>query len=95
LRQRASGSRHGNALGGDFDVRLDITSRPVHLNITTGTLDAKQRYAAFSPATDASGPTFSSAGVLLAVMTRLWCWQLVMFDDTRLSLFKRVLHCLN
>jgi hypothetical protein len=33
-------SRHGKALGNDFDGRLDIVPPYVHMNVTTGILDA-------------------------------------------------------
>ena len=33
-------SRHGNALGTDFDGRLDIIPQNVHMNVTATILDA-------------------------------------------------------
>jgi hypothetical protein len=47
-RAARNGSRHGNAICGEFDERLDIIPRNVQMNVATGVLDANSVFLANS-----------------------------------------------
>ena len=41
VKNERNDSRHGNALGTDFDRRFDIILQDVQMNVTTAVLDAR------------------------------------------------------